>query len=166
MTGASQIRFLHTFRDRKKNAQKIKETIKLMVGNFMKKEYVEISEKEKEFHSNFKESIRKTTTLSSFLPWSFYETVRQEMSGSGYATYFEFINFVIKNSDEFTKYILDMRHNNKGTKSKIKPFLKPGENVFTARPSLPEFNNIRNHFNRTIFSFIFVIGLQISPSKY
>lgn len=113
------------------------ESDRRMAEHYWENVYKNIEKLDLEMLNQTEENARGFHFWSIFNPVTFYKSTNNELSSNGYNTYILFYKENQKIQKGFLRFYFDKRFYE--NYSKVEPYLKEGENIFTASPSLPAY---------------------------
>ena len=137
-----------------KNGDKVSDSVRKRMLDYWNNDFKKFLALEGKMIEQMSEIISLRQKLSSFFPTTFYLSVNNEISGSGYENLILFYKQVKKIKRDFFKYFMNKVYFS--NYSKVEAFLKPGEAVFYARPRLPGFFSLG-----ILITLLWIAGLMM-----
>jgi len=129
---------------------------KKMTDRYHYKDSKKIDALEKSNISATKELISKFHKLSNISPFTFLKSSANEIGSMGYNSY---LSFYLNNRYHQKKFFLFYKnHVYENPYSKVIPYLKEGDNIFLASPSLPQYFHIGLLINIFYIFIFYMVG--------
>ncbi|MCK4766526.1 MAG: ABC transporter permease subunit [Candidatus Aminicenantes bacterium] len=119
-----------------KDRESILKIAREFMSTYRKKIYPLNTEVEEQLIKEEKKLTSYAEKLSLILPTTYFNFLQDEISGNGYRSQDDFVEYIMKIRAEFVDFYIRKRYYSKD--KQVQSFIKAKENIFTAEARLPE----------------------------